>query len=392
MTKAKKAISVVLAVVMIAGLFAFGAFAADQNATITVSANKTQVEIDDTVTVTVAATTNYYAAAASVPVHYDTAAFDLVPDSVTPSTDLYGAGYTDTAINTAEAGCVMVSFIPKAGGTAKKLSDTTLFTFRLKAKADAAASAINTKAEDQKADGNMGGKLYLGAYPTEDVNTSDVTTVGQKLTLNDTTVTVGDGAAEPNTLAIKDAFAGKESVYIDKDIISMITADDWYPVLADAVDSTATGLVYGIDTIGYDDVFASDSYPTLEDALTTTLGDEYLRITTVDAAGGYASTGAKIEVLDANKSTVLETYYFVYFGDINGDAYVDGVDAAEVAKWDYYQDSLSTVAAVVASDYNGDSYMDGLDFSVLAEVDYNQENYPTQAELAAGFHASVHGM
>ena len=37
MTKAKKAISVVLAVVMIAGLFAFGAFAADQNATITVS-------------------------------------------------------------------------------------------------------------------------------------------------------------------------------------------------------------------------------------------------------------------------------------------------------------------------------------------------------------------
>ncbi len=392
MTKAKKAISVVLAVVMIAGLFAFGAFAADQNATITVSASETQVEVGATVTVTVAATTDYYAAAASVPVYYDTAAFDLVPDSVTPSTDLYGAGYTDTAINTTEAGCVMVAFIPKAGGTAKQLNNTTLFTFQLTAKANAQASPIATKAEDQKTADNIGGKLYLGAYSTADVNTATVTAVGQKFSLTNTAVNIGSVVTEPNTLVVKDTFAGKDSVYIDKDIIGLITADDWYPVLADAVDSTATGLVYGIDTIGYDDVFASESYPTLEDALTTTLGDEYLRITTVDAAGGYASTGAKIEVLDADKSTVLETYYFVYFGDINGDSFVDGVDAAEVAKWDYYQDSLSTVAAVVASDYNGDSYMDGLDFSALAEVDYNQDNYPTQAELAAGFHASVNGM
>lgn len=392
MTKAKKAISVVLAVVMIAGLFAFGAFAADQNATIAVSASETQVEVGATVTVTVAATTDYYAAATSVPVYYDAAAFDLVPDSVTPSTDLYGAGYTDTAINTTEVGCVMVAFIPKAGGTAQQLNNTTLFTFQLTAKANAQASPIATKAEDQKTATNIGGKLYLGAYSTADVNTATVTAVGQEFTLTNTAVNIGSVVTEPNTLVVKDAFAGKDSVYIDKDSIGLITADDWYPVLADAVDSTATGLVYGIDTIGYDDVFASESYPTLEDALTTTLGDEYLRITTVDAAGGFASTGAKIEVLDADKSTVLETYYFVYFGDINGDAYVDGVDAAEVAKWDYYQDSLSTVAAVVASDYNGDSYMDGLDFSALAEVDYNQENYPTQAELAAGFHASVNGM
>ena len=64
MTKAKKAISVVLAVVMIAGLFAFSAFAADQNATIAVSASETQVEVGATVTVTVPATTDHHAAAA----------------------------------------------------------------------------------------------------------------------------------------------------------------------------------------------------------------------------------------------------------------------------------------------------------------------------------------
>ena len=195
MTKAKKAISVVLAVVMIAGLFAFGAFAADQNATIAVSASETQVEVGATVTVTVAATTDYYAAAASVPVYYDTAAFDLVPDSVKPSTDLYGAGYTDTAINTTEVGCVMVAFIPKAGGTAQQLNNTTLFTFQLTAKANAQASQIATKAEDQKTATNIGGKLYLGAYSTADVNTATVTAVGQEFSLTNTAVTIGSAAA-----------------------------------------------------------------------------------------------------------------------------------------------------------------------------------------------------
>ena len=163
MSRVEKAMSVVLDDVMIEGWFAFGAFAAEQNETIAVSACETQVEVGATVTVTVAATTDYYAAATSVPVYYDAAAFDLVPDSVTPSTDLYGAGYTDTAINTTEAGCVMVAFIPKAGGTAKQLSNTTLFTFQLTANANAQASPIATKAEDQQTAPNIGAKLDLSA-------------------------------------------------------------------------------------------------------------------------------------------------------------------------------------------------------------------------------------
>lgn len=354
MTKAKKAISVVLAVVMIAGLFAFGAFAADQNATIAVSASESQVDVGATVTVTVAATTDYFAAAASVPVYYDAAAFELVPDSVTPSTDLYGAGYTDTAINTAEAGCVMVAFIPKADGTAKQLSNTTLFTFQLKAKADAAASAITTKAEDQKTADNIGGKLYLGAYSTEDVNTAEVTTVGQKFTLTNATVTVGSGAAVEPELQLSET-GSAAGVIIDR----VSTCND------------GAGFVYGI---------ATDMGESIEDMLTTPAGS--IRVTANDQ--GQMSTGAKIELLNAEGTTV-ETYYFVFFGDVNGDGFVDGIDVSNVDGVASYMDFSFMAgdgsAVAMAADVNGDMFIDGIDVSNIDGV-ASYMDFTTQAQFA----------
>ena len=355
MTKAKKAISVVLAVVMIAGLFAFGAFAADQNATITVSASETQVEVGATVTVTVAATTDYYAAATSVPVYYDTAAFDLVPDSVTPSTDLYGAGYTDTAINTTEAGCVMVAFIPKAGGTAKQLSNTTLFTFQLTAKANAQASPIATKAEDQKTATNIGGKLYLGAYSTADVNTATVTAVGQEFSLTNTAVTIGSAAAPELQLSETGSAAG---VIIDR-----------VSYCADG-----NGFVYGIDNV-YSDTDILNN-------LTTPAGS--IRVTANEAYSAF-STGAKIELLNAN-GDVVETYYYIFFGDANGDGWVDTNDATFVNGIAGYSDFDYTAGdgtvQTTASDVNGDGWIDTNDATYVEGV-AGYMDYPTQAETAA---------
>ena len=291
MTKAKKAISVVLAVVMIAGLFAFGAFAADQNATIAVSASETQVEVGATVTVTVAATTDYYAAATSVPVYYDAAAFDLVPDSVTPSTDLYGAGYTDTAINTTEAGCVMVAFIPKAGGTAQQLNNTTLFTFQLTAKANAQASPIATKAEDQKTATNIGGKLYLGAYSTADVNTATVTAVGQKFTLTNTAVTIGSAAA-PELVVTEDTTG-----YIDE----------------------ARKYVYGVK--------AGDEATAYFEA---TNGGSIEMV--ANEAGATNGTGAQLQLKGAD-GAVLDTYTLIIFGDVDGTGAVDASDTLPIMQY-----------------------------------------------------------
>lgn len=355
MTKAKKAISVVLAVVMIAGLFAFGAFAADQNATIAVSASETQVEVGATVTVTVAATTDYYAAATSVPVYYDAAAFDLVPDSVTPSTDLYGAGYTDTAINTTEAGCVMVAFIPKAGGTAQQLNNTTLFTFRLTAKANAQASPIATKAEDQKTATNIGGKLYLGAYSTADVNTATVTAVGQEFSLTNTAVTIGSAAAPELQLSETGSSAG---VIIDR-----------VSYCADG-----NGFVYGIDNV-YSDTDILNN-------LTTPAGS--IRVTANEAYSAF-STGAKIELLNAN-GDVVETYYYIFFGDANGDGWVDTNDATFVNGIAGYSDFDYTAGdgtvQTTASDVNGDGWIDTNDATYVEGV-AGYMDYPTQAETAA---------
>lgn len=320
MTKAKKAISVVLAVVMIAGLFAFGAFAADQNATIAVSASETQVEVGATVTVTVAATTDYYAAATSVPVYYDAAAFDLVPDSVTPSTDLYGAGYTDTAINTTEAGCVMVAFIPKAGGTAKQLSNTTLFTFQLTAKANAQASPIATKAEDQKTATNIGGKLYLGAYSTADVNTATVTAVGQKFTLTNTAVTIGSAAA-PELVVTEDTTG-----YIDE----------------------ARKYVYGVK--------AGDEATAYFEA---TNGGSIEMV--ANEAGATNGTGAQLQLKGAD-GAVLDTYTLIIFGDVDGTGAVDASDTLPIMQYvaDSVANSLSDVQ-LFAADIDASSAVDASD-------------------------------
>ena len=359
MTKAKKAISVVLAVVMIAGLFAFGAFAADQNATIAVSASETQVEVGATVTVTVAATTDYYAAATSVPVYYDAAAFDLVPDSVTPSTDLYGAGYTDTAINTTEAGCVMVAFIPKAGGTAQQLNNTTLFTFQLTAKANAQASPIATKADDQKTATNIGGKLYLGAYSTADVNTATVTAVGQQFSLTNTAVTIGSAVTEPNTLVVKDTAPSQ-------------------PVIDLTNNCGYTGSVYGMDTLGWNDDITPEG--AISDYLTTTLGDEYLRVTTPDS--GVETTGTIIEVLDSDMSSVLETYVFIYFGDVDKDGVVGITDGTLTSDYEILFSGIDTVEQMMAGDVDGDGFPGISDSTYMSDYEILFSGMPTQQSVA----------
>lgn len=359
MTKAKKAISVVLAVVMIAGLFAFGAFAADQNATITVSASETQVEIGETVTVTVAATTDYYAAATSVPVYYDTAAFDLVPGSVTPSADLYGTGYTDTAINTTEAGCVMVAFIPKAGGTAKQLSNTTLFTFQLTAKANAQASPIATKADDQKTATNIGGKLYLGAYSTADVNTATVTAVGQEFSLTNTAVTIGSAAAPELQLSETGSAVGG--------VISK----------AYGVGDGYDGVVMGIDTLGLgiDGVMTS-----LSEALTTPAGR--IEIDT-SATGGVETTGTLIKLYGTGDE-LLETYVFVYFGDVNMDGSVDSSDATAIEEYEFFVAEINEEYRLLAADVNGDMSPDSTDATTIEEFEFFViEALPSQADCAA---------
>lgn len=370
MTKAKKVLSLVLAVVMVAAMFAVSASAsADQTATFTVTPSATTAQIGDVVTVTVALKTDYYAGPTNVPVYYNPDVFEFVAGSVS-GTAIFGTGATDVqSYNDATAGCLKVAFIPQSanGATARILSGT-LFTFQLKAIANG-DSDIQIKAADQKTTTNVGGTLYCGAYATSSVS-SAIDMYDQTLAITNAKVTVGAAVVTP-TLVVKDTFANASSVIIDK------YAPDFF-----MGDAETTGVIYGIETLGYSNGF--ETYYALADALTTTAGDDYLRITVVNGEG-YETTGTMIEVLDTDKSTVLETYYFVYFGDINGDGYVDNGDGTAAMTYALDDTTLTTIYEVLAGDANGDTYTDNGDGTAIATAVLNDSGFAVQEDVAALF-------
>lgn len=370
MTKAKKVLSLVLAVVMVAAMFAVSASAsADQTATFTVTPSATTAQIGDVVTVTVALKTDYYAGPTNVPVYYNPDVFEFVAGSVS-GTAIFGTGATDVqSYNDATAGCLKVAFIPQSanGATARILSGT-LFTFQLKAIANG-DSDIQIKAADQKTTTNVGGTLYCGAYATSSVS-SAIDMYDQTLAITNAKVTVGAAVVTP-TLVVKDTFANASSVIIDK------YAPDFF-----MGDTETTGVIYGIETLGYSNGF--ETYYALADALTTTAGDDYLRITVVNGEG-YETTGTMIEVLDTDKSTVLETYYFVYFGDINGDGYVDNGDGTAAMTYALDDTTLTTIYEVLAGDANGDTYTDNGDGTAIATAVLNDSGFAVQEDVAALF-------
>ena len=376
MTKAKKVLSLVLAVVMVAATFAFSASAAtQQNATFTVSVDNATVSKGDVITVTVNLTTDYYAGPTNVPVYYNPKVFEFVEKSVTGA-KIFGETGTDMqSHNDAVTGCLKVAFIPDTADStaaAKVMNGENLFTFKLRAIADG-PSNIGLKPGDQKTSSNIGGTLYCGAYKSSAI-TANPDTVGQTFTIKNTTATVG--AAEPNTLVVKDTFANASSVIIDKYAPNFFKGD-----------TDTTGVVYGIETLGFSNGF--ETYYALADALTTTLGDEYLRITASNAEEGYESTGTLIEVLDTDKTTVLETYYFVYFGDVNGDGYVDNGDASAAESYALESGYLTTIYEVLGGDANGDTYTDNGDSSMIETAALGQGDFSVQEDVAVLFWEAI---
>ena len=167
------------------------------------------------------------------------------------------------------------------------------------------------------------------------------------------------------TLAVKDGF---DSVIIDT------YADAFF-----GFESGITGVIYGIETLGYATGF--ETFYALADVLTTTEGDEYLQITASDDIEGYESTGSLIEVIDAD-GNVLETYYFVYFGDMNGDGYIDNGDATAAETY-ALDGAIDSVYAMLAGDANADTYTDNGDATAIATAVLNDADYPVQEDIAA---------
>ena len=81
---------------------------------------------------------------------------------------------------------------------------------------------------------------------------------------------------------------------------------------------TLTGYIYGLETKLRENTLRSE-YLSVE-------GDGRLEVTLTKFK--VCGTGAKVEVVDNVTDEVVETYYIIIFGDINGDSAVDSIDTA----------------------------------------------------------------
>lgn len=359
MTKAKKAISLIVSVVMLLGVLAVGVFANDntgvaENGTIALSFDKASYSAGDTVKVTVKLTTDYYAATVSVPVQYDRSAVKFV--SGTTASTLFGAGdATKTVVNDAAAGgktYVYVGVLPQVAGgaVAQKANGVVLSTLTFTAsKAISDTAAAFGVLNDQKTMTNLGGKLYVGSYKTSDV-TSTVYTTGQKLTFP----------------VMKAAAADPELILTEEGNGAVIRTD-----LCTGSGDYA-GCVFGIDTLNGENI---------EDFVTTKAGS----IKVVANDQGNMTTGATILLKD-DSGKVVATYVFIYFGDVNGDGAVNITDSSDVEAHDQWVKTIpEDTAAYYSCDVNADAAVNITDSSDIEAHDQWVKELRSQKEIAADF-------
>lgn len=360
MTKAKKAISLIVSVVMLLGVLAVGVFANDntgvaENGTIALSFDKASYSAGDTVKVTVKLTTDYYAATVSVPVQYDSSAVKFV--SGTTASTLFGAGdATKTVVNDAAAGgktYVYVGVLPQAAGgaVAQKANGVVLSTLTFTAsKAISDTAAAFGVLNDQKTMTNLGGNLYVGSYKTSDVASTAYTT-GQKLTFP---VMKAAAAADPELILTEEG----NGAVIRTDLC---TGSGDY-----------AGCVFGIDTLNGENI---------EDFVTTKAGS----IEVVANDQGNITTGATILLKD-DSGKVVATYVFIYFGDVNGDGAVNITDSSDIEAHDQWVKTIpEDTAAYYSCDVNADAAVNITDSSDIEAHDQWVKELRSQKEIAADF-------
>lgn len=354
MAKAKKALSLVLAAVMLMGVMSLISFAADapagQEATIGFSYDKQSYAAGDTVTLTVKLTSNYFVASTAIPVEFDSAAAAYTGTGGVIGGALFGSVAATEIAAFPSDGLLYVALTPRAGQTAvaQQCADVVLFTATF-----TATTAISDPAkvfgvlDDQKTMSNLTGKLFVGSYATADI-TSTVYATGQTLTYP--TLVVG---GDPELILTEvGATAG---VVIDK---ARCTTGGEY-----------AGCIYGIETLDGESI---------ADYVTTQFGS----INVVVNENGFESTGATIQLLNTD-GAVLETYIFVYFGDINGDGAVDIADAGAVEAHDAWMETIDEeTAAFYAADVVSDGVVDIADAGAIEAHDAWMETLPPQSELA----------
>ena len=384
MSNIKKIIGIVLALVMVLSMVSV-AFAADAeepaySIRFEVVNDKTEIEPTDYTEIEVKLTTNFYASAISIPVFFDGSKVTVDASTTLPNSNIADENSKDvekfyeSVEHTPDTAALRaLVYIAPYRSEIKKYNDETVMTLKVTANEDATSGEVKFDCiEDAiKTTTHPSGALYVSMNPydlevnpdwEEDPRCDALPVVVDDATITDAIAIINIKADDVvNTLKVKDDAPFEPYI------------DDKY------TDSTEyTAFIYGIDTLGWNDDFTPDG--ALEDFLTTELGDEYL---VIEEADGGQTTGTIIKVLAADMDTVLETYVFIYFGDVDMDGLVGASDAGICENYEMSYEGFETLYQFIAGDIDGDGMPGASDAGVFENFEMNYEGMPYQADVAA---------
>lgn len=350
MSKTRKLLSVLVALMMVVSMFALTANAAGYEDDETAAEYTQDWALgepvdngDGTWSVDVYLTTNY----ATGPIQFVLTNTDTSVAAIKSVTlgDAIPESYNATVSVSKAKGKVMIIADTTGTGTitAEEIDGVIATVVYNYAGEGSAEIAIDDNAKSAT---NVAGTLIAARMSDGDVVTGNPIT-GQTVTVGDSVI-IGGGAAEAPTLAVIDGTAGvidtsRQDMYCDESGFGM-------------GDATFTGYIYGVEP-----EYAEDIYSVFE-----VIGDGELEIV-ANEAGSEAGTGTIVNVLDLD-GNVVESYVLVIFGDVNGDGAIDAVDAGDIEFHDAWMYEMSSngmrmeyAYQVFAGDVNCDYSLDAVD-------------------------------
>lgn len=363
MSKTRKLLSVVIALMMVVSMFAIAANAAYYYEDEEDAANYTQDWAlsepvdngDGTYTVEVSLTTNY----ATGPIQFVLTNTDTSVAAIESVElgDAIPADYNASLSVSKAKGKVMIISDTSSDATitATEINGVIAVVTYTYSGSGSAEIAIDDNAKSAT---NVAGTLIAARMSDGDIVTGDPIT-GQTVTVGNSVI-IGGGAA-PELVAIDGTIGVVDTSRQDAD------CDDSGTGLGDA---TFTGYIYGVEPENSETI----------DAVFEVVGDGYMSIVANDA-GSEAGTGTVVEVYD-NSDNLVASYVLVIFGDVNGDGAVDSADSGDIElhdNWAYEAGPDGMRMGLAYQVFAGDVYVDGsVDSSDSGDVELH-DNWAYEA-------------
>lgn len=331
MSKTRKILGIIMAVALVLNLSAVAVIAADDSGktntwTLVSDAFTTEPTLNSTFTVNVQLLADYNLGPVQFALDYDSTSFGIAASG---AISVAGYPYDATVQYNYDSanGLLRVVIVPDTQGLstlpAVKLSTaTTIATITFTYLAPGTIEIY----DDYKTDANINGTLCAFRSLEEDLLDCEA---GDLVYGQTPTITAGDhevGSAASPELAVK---AGTGGVI---DNVNMF--------------------VYGVEM--------TEEYQMIEDVFEATAGG-YIEVD----QSTYAGTGAQVYVFKAD-DTLVATYTFVLFGDIDGNGEIDALDAAYIDMHEAWYERLDDYPAkLFAADLDGSGDADALDYAYI---------------------------